>query len=101
MQVRFIKAVIDGKLVVSNRKKTELLKDLLAMKFKLFVETPADDTSDKVNAETMYDDVNLENGYDYLLGMKIWSLTMEKVQEMSKLREDKDRELKVLSGKTA
>ena len=34
--------------------------------------------------------------YDYLLGMKIWSLTQEKKEEILKQRDNKKQELKNL-----
>lgn len=45
--------------------------------------------------------VSLSQGYDYLLSMKIWSLTMERVKALTAERDEKRRELDVLSGKTA
>lgn len=38
--------------------------------------------------------------YDYLLGMKMWSLTLERKNEILKNRDDKRQELKVLKDKT-
>lgn len=38
--------------------------------------------------------------YDYLLGMKMWSLTLERKNEILKNRDDKRQELKVLKEKT-
>lgn len=73
-QVKFIKMVITNKLVVNNRKKEIIIKDLIKHKF------------DK------YDD-----SYDYLLGMSIYSLTKERVDELSKRAKDKDAELKKLT----
>jgi DNA topoisomerase-2 len=73
-QVRFIKMVITDKLIVNNRKKDIIIKELMKLKF------------------NMYDD-----SYDYLLGMSIYSLTKEKVDELSKKAKEKDIELKELS----
>lgn len=38
--------------------------------------------------------------FDYLLGMKMWSLTLERKNEILKNRDDKRQELKVLKEKT-
>ncbi len=37
-RVKFIRAVIDGKLIVSNRKKADILSDLVKQGFRAFVE---------------------------------------------------------------
>lgn len=61
-KIRFIKSIIDGNLTVNNRKKDVIETDLTKMKF------------DKV-----------ENNFDYLLRMPIYSLTKE---TYDKLKED-------------
>lgn len=61
-KIRFIKAIIDELLIVNNRKKDMIEKDLVVLKF------------DKV-----------ENNFDYLLRMPIYSLTKE---TYDRLRED-------------
>lgn len=38
--------------------------------------------------------------FDYLLGMKMWSLTLERKNEILKNRDDKRQELKILKEKT-
>lgn len=61
-KIRFIKSIIDELLIVNNRKKDMIEKDLVVLKF------------DKV-----------ENNFDYLLRMPIYSLTKE---TYDRLRED-------------
>ena len=106
-QVRFILRVIDGSLVVSNRKKNELLDELKAKGFKLFTEkkqAKKDDENANNNDEEEDDSsagVSLSQGFDYLLSMKIWSLTMEKVKALTLERDEKKDELDVLAAKTA
>ena len=39
---------------------------------------------------------DLDKGYEYLLGMKIWSLTQEKVVELMAQRDEKKKELEIL-----
>lgn len=98
-KVRFILAVINNELVVSNRKKAEIFKDLIKMKFKLVTnnitnkptQNEENDSEEDDQADSK-DDIN-SRGYDYLLGMKIWSLTYEKVLELQKLKELKKKEL--------
>ena len=79
-RVRFILAVISGSVIVSNRKKSELLQELKQKGFQPFVpqKKSEEDVVPEADAEEHEDD--LARGYDYLLSMKLWSLTMEKVQ---------------------
>jgi DNA topoisomerase-2 len=80
--------IVDKQLVVSNRKKNDLMAELRRLKFRPFPKV----TKAKAAGET--EDVQLEDeedeaeetvkdagatDYDYLLGMAIWSLTKEKV----------------------
>lgn len=101
-KVNFILAVINNKIIVSNRKKSELLLELKSYGFKVFQETIEANNDNSLEDNTSKsNDTYLEKGYDYLLGMKIWSLTQEKVQELSKQRDEKNQELKILSSKSA
>ena len=72
-QVRFIKEVISGKLKINNRKKDLIEKDLVKGKY------------DK------YDD-----SYSYLLGMPIYSLTKEKIDELNAAAKKRGDEIKSL-----
>jgi len=105
-KTRFILAVIDNKLVVSNRKKHELLADLAKKGFKAFNDKKAKrDVQDPESDDDEPDDdtsptAKLEKGYDYLLSMKLWSLTMERVQALKSQAAEKRRELDTLLAKT-
>ena len=72
-QIRFIKAVIKGDLKINNRKKDLIIKDLVKGKYDL------------------YDD-----SYNYLLGMPIYSLTKEKVDELTEIVKSKGLEIRTL-----
>jgi hypothetical protein len=49
----------------------------------------------------MEDDVNSsDHGYDYLLSMPIWNLTMEKVESLLKEKLDKETQVKILIDQT-
>lgn len=104
-KVRFIQAVIQGSLVVSNRKKNELLLDLKKRNFRPFwdkIKAQEDQTAENEQDEEAIDNTNdLDKGYDYLLGMKLWSLTQEKVNELLRQRDEKQHELERLKSKTA
>lgn len=97
-KARFVEEVCSGELVVSNRKKAELLADLQRRGYDLFdkadgnEETTEDETDEESSLAT------LSKGYEYLLGMKIWSLTYEKAQELRKQLAERTAELKDLEG---
>lgn len=102
-KVRFILGVVNGEIVVNNRKRTDLLLELRQKGF-----TPFPKNSKSIEAvvagatdETEESEENPEavNGvqsidYDYLLSMAIGTLTLEKVQgllaDRDKLNEEVD-----------
>ena len=107
-QARFVQMIIDGKLVVSRKKKSALVQELQKLGFKAFpkvvdakkegefeavVEEENDESDDAATAAGASD-------YDYLLGMAIWSLTQERVERLLKQIGDKEQEIDVLTAKT-
>ena len=82
-KARFVEEVCSGDLVVSNRKRKELLSDLQERGYDLFPrdekKDPEEEDEDDESVEENVSDAELAKGYEYLLGMKIWSLTHEKV----------------------
>jgi DNA topoisomerase-2 len=88
-QARFVKMIVDKELVVSNRKKTDIMAELRKLKFRPFPKVAkakaTGETEDVVQPEgedTEAEEPGQDAGstdYDYLLGMAIWSLTKEKV----------------------
>ena len=80
-KARFVLAVCEGELVVSNRKKADLLAELKEEGYELFDgnEDERESSSDDSSTEQ---DSDLAAGYSYLLNMKLWSLTYEKVEEL-------------------
>ena len=102
-KARFIQEVCDGVVVINNRKRSDILSDLKKRNYELFpkeikkskssqVSDPSDDEANDHGPA----DSELSKGYDYLLGMKMWSLTLEKVQELKKQLQDKTHELSIL-----
>ncbi len=111
-KMRFITEVIQGTLIISNRKKAELLNELQRKGYETFYSSPnnnADSSnSDKADGEQESEEetkggksMSLEKGYDYLLSMKLWNLTNEKVRDLQTQRDGKFRELEELKAKTA
>lgn len=108
-QARFIKMIIDGKLIVSKKKKSVLVTELQKLnftpypkvtdarkegEFEAVVEEDHEADDDAVTAAGASD-------YDYLLGMAIWSLTQERVEKLLRQIGDKEEEITVLTGKSA
>lgn len=87
-KARFVEEVCSGALVVSNRKRKDILNELKENGYEIFAkktnkmrpnqesESEEDDENDNES------DSDLAKGYEYLLGMKIWSLTYEKAERL-------------------
>ncbi|KAL7550823.1 hypothetical protein ACHAWF_014023 [Thalassiosira exigua] len=104
-KARFVEEVCRGDLVVSDRKRTDLLLDLKERGYDLYpkekekagVEEDGDDDDDESN-NVDTPEAELSKGYEYLLGMKIWSLTFERAEELRGQRVEKDEEVEVLEA---
>ena len=99
-QARFVQMIIDGKLVISKKKKAILVAELKKLGFKSFskVEEAAEagETEPAVQDEDDDDDADVEvaaSSFDYLLGMPLWSLTQERVEKLRKQIGDKELEV--------
>ena len=102
-KARFVEEVCNGSLIVSNRKRDELLGDLQERGFDVINGTknhnPSVDADDIESSEDNHDDISssdLAKGYDYLLGMKIWTLTFEKAEALRSELAEKTKELEEL-----
>ncbi|KAJ3122937.1 DNA topoisomerase 2, partial [Physocladia obscura] len=112
-KVRFIREIITGKLVIQNRKKSEILKDLVTRDYfrvpKVKVARTAGN-ADVVDGEDGEDDeeqasfgVPVASDFDYLLTMPLWNLSYEKVGEVEQLAKERDvkqDEITTLAQKT-
>ncbi len=96
-KARFVEEVCSGALVVSNRKKVELLNELQERGYALF-DNKAEKKDEDEGEEEDDSTISLSKGYEYLLGMKIWSLTFEKAEELRKQLEERTAELAVLQA---
>eukprot|EP00397_Hematodinium_sp_SG-2012_P002474 GEMP01002481.1.p1 GENE.GEMP01002481.1~~GEMP01002481.1.p1 ORF type:complete len:1035 (+),score=209.67 GEMP01002481.1:227-3106(+) len=112
-KVRFILLVINEQLELRKRKKADLIKDLQNLNFKPWSEIQKGNLStlrtgsaekSPDEGEEQGEDENAEvkkeskGDYDYLVGMPMWNLTWEKVEEMKKLLHKKMDELDILVG---
>jgi DNA topoisomerase-2 len=98
-KARFVEEVCSGELVVSNRKKTVLLSNLQERGYELFDKQSEGDAPEAEEAEDVSDS-DLSKGYEYLLGMKIWSLTYEKAEELRSQLAERTQELQELEAKS-
>lgn len=101
-KARFVEEVCKGELVVSNRKRNELLHDLQEHGYDLMSkdeEKKVDEEEEEEDAvEESATDAELAKGYEYLLGIKIWSLTFERAEELRRQKADKEMEVEKLEG---
>lgn len=104
-QARFIQMIINGKLVISRKKKQALVNELREQEFKAIPKIidakKQGEFEPTVNEDEDTEEMkqNQEVGaadYDYLLGMAIWSLTQERIDRLLKQVGDKEAEHKVL-----
>ncbi|CAG8364500.1 unnamed protein product [Penicillium salamii] len=103
-QARFVQMIIDGKLVISKKKKPHLVVELKDKGFKPIVkvaqaakmgeEEPVVEEGEEESEDA--DTENLSSAFDYLLGMPMWSLTQERVEKLRRQIGDKETEIDVL-----
>lgn len=109
---RFIIEKIEGKIKVENMKKVDIVKMLKSrnydpdpvVKWKKLIERDMPFEGDDLHAPTEEPEDEAEGqdkkDYDYLLGMPIWNLTMEKKDKILREQTEKGNELKALQAKT-
>jgi len=100
-KVKFILLVIRKELIVENRKRADLIQDLRSRGFKprqtIEGKTgPAGMPRQELDVVAAKAADEAKDSYDYLLGMKIWALTLEKVEEMKRHMKEKTEELESL-----
>ena len=106
-KAKFLNSVIDGTITINKVKKDEIVASLKRLGFK----TKKEIFSKLPEAKTAGSTVDMEedgplakdkdtSGYNYLLGMSLWQLTKEKVDELMSQVNGKRQEIGVLEGKT-
>ena len=105
-QARFVQMIIDGKLVISKKKKAVLIAELKKLGFDGFPkvqdaakqgeDAPVVEEEDDAEEEAVTD----ASSYDYLLGMALWSLTQERVERLRRQIGDKEDEITALTKRT-
>ena len=102
-KVKFIQEVIDETISLGNKKKTELVTELSEKGYPLLstnlkvTTNNNDDNDEEDNADENNAVVNplVENNngtYNYLLDMKLWTLTYEKLEELKKQMHNEEAE---------
>jgi len=76
-KIKFIKLVIDSKIIVFNKKKDFIIKQI-----------------------NNFDLLKVGGNYDYLLDLKLWTLTAEKIESLEKQCKDMQSELSTLKSST-
>ncbi|KAK4690014.1 DNA topoisomerase II, partial [Tremellales sp. Uapishka_1] len=92
-QARFVEMIINKELVVSNKKKADLVVELRGLKFRAFPRGKKAKEMGETEEFQEDGDEGALGDYDYLLGMAIWSLTAEKVAKLLSERDVKESEL--------
>ncbi|QDZ25819.1 DNA topoisomerase II [Chloropicon primus] len=104
-KVRFILMVVNGELVISNRKKADIESDLDNLGFDRLTKGGKSKAS-KQNQENDEDDeaspksskAGAKVSYDYLLSMPLWSLSLEKVQDLQNEYDQKKEAVQKIRG---
>lgn len=108
-QARFVQMIIDGKLVISKKKKPLLVIELKEKGFKPIAKVadapkmgedqPVVEEEEEEEGEEGSNENEtqmLSSAFDYLLGMPMWSLTQERVEKLRRQIGEKETEIDVL-----
>ncbi|OBZ80095.1 DNA topoisomerase 2 [Grifola frondosa] len=95
-QARFVQMIVDKELVVSNRKKTDIVAELRKKQFRPFPKVAKAKAMGEDEPAVDDEEEGTASDFDYLLGMQIWSLTKEKIEKLRQQGRDKEAELLAL-----
>ena len=106
-KMAFIRAVIESRLELRNVKKVLLLEKMQGLglvKYSAIVKVEStklatfkeDNKEDVQEGDENEQENESKNEYDYLLRMPLWSLTLEKVEQLAKELAKKEAELNIL-----
>ena len=105
-QARFIVEKCDGRITVENKKKKYMIEELVQRKYdsdpvKAWKSRQVTLQAQEEEADAPEDEPEEGKDFDYILGMPMWSLTLERKEDLCKKRDEKQRELEALKRKTA
>ena len=97
-KARFILAVVNGDLILSNRKKADIVAELEKEGYSKLA--PQKKSGDVVSEDEEDEGNSSSLSYEYLLNMSLGSLTLEKVEGLKKQEEDCRKEVEILEKTT-
>jgi DNA topoisomerase-2 len=98
-RVRFITEIVEGRLVVQNRKRADILAELRAKAYHADTKASEGGAEAEGEAEPPQDD-GPASGYDYLLRMPIASLTRERIELLRRERQEREDALNGLLSRS-
>ncbi|XP_014482998.1 PREDICTED: DNA topoisomerase 2 isoform X2 [Dinoponera quadriceps] len=113
-QARFILEKCDGTLVIENKKKKDMIAELVRRNYESdpvvawkmsqnreqVLEEVAENDNENDNENAATASAMEKENFDYLLGMTMWTLTKEKKDDLLRQRDEKVAELKRLQART-
>ncbi|KAM8988579.1 DNA topoisomerase 2-alpha [Ara ararauna] len=104
-QARFILEKIDGKIVIENKPKKELIQVLIQRGYesdpvKAWKESQNKEEEEEEEESDKESAAGTGPDFNYLLNMPLWYLTKEKKDELCKQRDSKEKELENLKRKS-
>lgn len=100
-QARFVQMIVKKELVVSGRKKADIVSELRKKDFRPFrkvvkAKVAGENEDAQEDSDVEEGPSGLTSDYDYLLGMPIYSLTHEKIEKLLEQGRAKEAELLAL-----
>ncbi|CRH03817.1 DNA topoisomerase II, putative [Plasmodium relictum] len=110
-KAKFILAIVNNELIVNKKKRRVIVEELYRRGYDPYKDINKLSKKEIFEQELLENAENLEDNeeiiagislkdYDYLLGMPIYSLTLEKVEELLAQHKEKERELEILKNIT-
>lgn len=113
-QARFILEKCDGDLRIENKKKKDMIDELIRRGYdtdpvrqwkikqdkESVLEEEKEEDTEADDSQTKSSAGDTDMDYEYLLGMKLWALTLEKKNELLKKKDEKFQEYEVLKKKS-
>ena len=96
-KAKFILDIINKVIHVNNKPKAEIIDQLRKNKYPVMIDKELFDLDTLAKGP---DGMRHEGDYNYLIGMPIYSLTKEKVDELVRERDEVDKELATLLART-
>lgn len=87
-KVQFIDHYLDGTIDIANKKKADIISMLEELEYPKF------NTGKISNDDDIEEEILVGASYDYVLSMKLWSLTEENINKLRAMLKEKKQELK-------